>query len=464
MMRRQPLLAAVVLFALAPPARAQEPDDSPVETTVAAVEQHLLACLVDLASTALLQQRLDRYRRSLGTRAEAQVIALLLEGLADCPPDQKPSLEGARITELLDRVSFHRRRGHPERMLPALLVLQHLLPDDARVLYALGEAYGVQSPAFDARQAEMAFAQLYEQLLVEPATPKTPRAQARELVKFLPELGGSTDRTAWLRDRVRGFCETLRDGQAIGLWKLRDPRLEELQEDLLVVLPRGVQREQVAVLEQIRAVHPDDPASCYMLAQLHASMGPEWQPARSIELFREFLDLTAEQRFQTVGDEAPLMSRDDVARRMMAMQLGEAKDQLQSLRIVAKEILIELQPAKGKPEAGLYFPEKKELERRVKELQRAQTKEDTVLRKADERIAKVRQDLAGAEADYERWKQQSARSRRGVADPQPYIDAITSRRALLGRLEEKREPLQERVAAMQAWLTACEQRLQRFTR
>lgn len=443
-------------------AAAQQDPPAAVETTVAAVEQHLLACLADLADVVVLRQKLDLYRQALGTRGEAAVIVLLLEALRDCPPDRKPTLEAARLTELLDRVGFHRRRGHPERMLPPLRVLQELLPDDARVLYALGEAYGVQSPAFDSRKAEAAFARLYEQLLTEPATPKTPRAQARELVKFLPELGGNTDRTAWLRDRVRGFCETLRDGQPIGLWKLRDPRLEELQEDLRVVLPRGFQREIVEVLEQMRTIHPDDPASCYMLAQLHASMGPLFKSERSVELFRQFLEMTTEERFVKSADEDPLMSRDDVAQRMLGMQLATAKDQLQALRIVAKETVIELTPPKGKPQAMLFFPERALLESLTRELSKEMGKENEELRKSSERIARVKSELEAAKADYENWKVQSAGRRRGVADPQPFVDAINSRKELIPRLEKKHEPIAERVAKKQAWLTACEKRLQQF--
>lgn len=455
------LLVAALLCA---PGFAAAPQDPPPAAAPAAeeLEARLRDCLAEFADTATLRLRLELYRKALGARAEVAVIVGLLEALRDCPPDRKPTLEGARITELLDRVAYHRRRGHPERMLPALAVLRELLPNDARVLYALGEAYGVQSPVFDSRKAEVAFAQLYEQLLTEPNRPKTPVAQTKELVKFLPELGGPTDRTAWLRDRVRGFCETLRDNQPIGLWKLRDPRLEELQEDLRVALPHGNQAELVGVLTQIRAVHPDDPASCYMLAQVHASLGPQFQPDRSIELFRQFLDLTAEERFQKQADEDPLATRDEVAKRLRSMQVSDAKDDLQALRMAAKETLATFAAARGKPQPFVFFPELPQLQALVRELQKQVDKEAPDLQKTTDRIAVLKSELEAAKADYERWKRESASRRRGVADPQPFVDAIRSRKEVIERLEKKQEQLTARVGDVQQRLAAGQARLAQF--
>lgn len=458
-------LAAFLLFC--GPAIAcvwQQPDPKPGAGTEAAGDlgSLLRECLADSPDTKTLRIRLEAYRKALGAHAEVAVVVCLLDGLRNCPPDAKPTLEGARITELLDRVSFHRRRGHPERMLPALAVLEKLLPNDARVLYSLGEAYGVQSPVFDAHKAEAAFARLYEQLVTEPNRPKTPLAQTAELVKFLPELGGPLDRTAWFRDRVRGFCETLRDGQPIGLWKLRDPRLEELQEDLRVALPHGVQKELVDILTQVRAIHPDDPASCYMLAQVHASLGPAFLPDRSVELFRQFLDLTAEERFQKASEEDPLATRDEVAKRLRGLQVANAKDDLQALRMDAKEILAQFAAAKGKPQPYVFFPELSVLQTTLKELQKQWEKDGPELEKTTNRIAVLKQELESARADYERWKRESAVRRRGVADPQPFLDAISSRKQAIERLEKKQEQMTGRTGDLQQRIAALEARLKQF--
>lgn len=461
MLRRAHALLLVSSFAAA--LSAQSSDAAATPPTASALEQALRDCVAGLAEGAA-RAALERYEQALGTRGEAAVIALLIVLFGDAPPDRVPTLDEARMTELFDRVAFHRRRGHPERMLPALLLLQRALPDDVRVQFALGEAFGVQSAVFDARKAEQAFARAYDLLLAVPATPSTPHAQARELARFLPELAGAGDRTAWFRQRLRGFCETLRDGQPIGLWKLRDPRLEELQEDLRVVLPRGFQKEVIDVLEQMRAIHPDDPASCYMLAQVHASLGPAQKPERAIELFRQFLDLTAESRFEQAPDaESPIMSRADVARRLAGLQLATAKDDLQALRIAAKETLILLTPAKGKPPALLFFPELSFLERATRELANKLAKAEGDLNKEEARLQRMEREMESAKADYERWKAAS-RGRRGYSDPQPWVDAIQGRKQNIEKLEKKLGPTRDAVAAQRRLLQEHETRLRQFGR
>jgi hypothetical protein len=81
-----------------------------------------------------------------------------------------------------------RTRGRPERMLVPLLALHASFPDDPRVLYCLGEAFGMATPLFDAARAENCFTRLLDVVTPESIEGTNAAGRGTVLGEYLPEL------------------------------------------------------------------------------------------------------------------------------------------------------------------------------------------------------------------------------------------------------------------------------------
>lgn len=349
--------------------------------------ERLKACLSKSGDAQELRAALGALVAELDNKGlEREAIDVLMNDLAGLPSGRPPELKATSATKLFELIGLHRRKGRPEMMLPAILILESLQPDDSRVLYAKGEAYGVKSAVFDADLASDAFNRLYEQLLVSDVRPSGPAGSYDALATFLPELPArgpakTKDHVAWLRERLLQFRETLSEGRAISIWVLSDSRIQELSEELRLFVRRSDQVRMASVLEQMRALNPGDPATCYMLAQVHASLGPKFDAARASDLFREFRELTEEARLRTGDRSDPELRSDEIHRRMADLLGNGARDSLSMLREVAleratllRDVAASKDPVGGlgllHPDQDLDFPDLQSLQGELQRLQK----------------------------------------------------------------------------------------------
>lgn len=382
-----------------------------------------------LAAISLRVRSLAKVVEVDGWKRDLKEIADILDEAA------KPDVSDKLVTRLFDKVAFYRSMGRPERMLPALQALRVLRADDARVLFAMGEAFGVASDVFDAARSKDAFEACSRLLETKMSRPKGPRKQADELIKFLPELSGDFDASQWLRGRILGFLEVLESGQPIGLWKLRDARMEELREDLIVQRTKGSQRGIVDVLKAILQVNPGDPGAHYMLGELRASLGPEFNPPESQKCYERFLELTAESRFeQAPGSESPIMSREDVASSMRKLLIAGGRDDLQAMRVHAKSVIDDIRTQGKKFTPLMIYPDLSELATEHDELVRSIGEHEAEITKLEKQVREA--ELARERVRNERDRKMRE-TKKGFFDPEPYNDRISGYGATIKKNQPK---------------------------
>lgn len=425
------------------------------------LDQRIQGCFGDARNGVELRLWLEDLRKDLlsgsnpdagAVLEEAEILGVVAESLKPCKRGQSAALDDLTATKLVDRISRHRRKGRLGPMLTALVLFQELRPDEPLVLYGLGEAYGTQSPWFDPAKALAAFDKLTGQL--ETPTPPTKKsAQARYQLVFdhLPELSGGNreGRIDWFRRKVGDFCELLRRGEPISLWSLRDPRLEELQEDLIVAMRSGVNKEILDVLGQMLAIHSEDPGTLFLRAKVLASFGDTFDATKSLKDLERFLEITSESKFESNQDQDPRMNREDVARRLKSMAQFTAKDDLQELRIEAKELQRDLTPAGGKPQPKLHYPDIEKLRTEIKNREKLNQE----LRDLETKIADAERKLASARETYRQWQARDRQLRKGLSDPQPYLDEIQKWNEVFKKHTRKQEQVvkqvEEKVPAME---------------
>jgi len=347
--------------------------DNALQTTVRALEAALVrdaeAAVIETA-VAAAQDYLDALGRSQEREATQLVVDLL---------GKRESgaflLTDSDATRLFDEVRYQRTRGRPQRMLPALLVLQQQYPDDARVLYAMGEAYGIASPVADQEKALAAFERLLEVLRGSASVATTPVGRARLLSEYLPELAAAgllspeqqSDGSVWLRRHVLGFCDQLRSGKPIGLWRLADPRLDALYEELVIARRDLDQKRCRELIDAMLAIQPVNPVLCHAAAEVHCSLGPEFNPKKAVSHLDAFLQMTDPGVLGGPDDRrSPIMGKSDVLRDIRRFRLARPRDGLEATRIAARDLKRAMK--QRKPERMLLAPNAKELKREFKRL------------------------------------------------------------------------------------------------
>ncbi|MBK8097173.1 MAG: hypothetical protein IPK26_08700 [Planctomycetes bacterium] len=413
----------------------------------------------DVAATAVnavaVVKALDDYRRALGERLEAEAVQQLVDQYRDAG-EVLPAFGEKTVTGLLDFVSLHRRRGRPERMIPLLFELQRAIPDDPRVLYALGEAFGVASPVQNFELARSCFEKLRKSLESPAVQAVSALGRMGLLREFLPELRERADELVWMRDRLADFIDVLERGQHIALWRLADPRLRDLRENLIQARRDGDQKRAAQMLTAMLDLQPDHPAYCYALAEVHASMGPEFKPARTVELVERFLKLTAYGSFAEDSQFDPVLTQDDVLRDLHLLRRALAESDLEARRVAAKELRAAMMP-KGatKPKPLLLVPNLKELRERTTVLEKAVTKDAAEVDRLDAEIERVTKKRDAARAELQAAKNDPRK--RLYLDR--YQDAVQGHNTNLKNMASRKKPFVERLEKNRPEYDACRQRL-----
>jgi hypothetical protein len=279
------------------------------------------------------------------------------------------------VTRLLDEVRFQRTRGRPERMLPPLLALQTRYPDDPRVLYALGEAFGVASPVFDAERASKSFRQLLDVLRERSEVATDAVGRGRSLAQFLPELSRAglllsekpTDTSARMRQQLLAYCEKLDGGNAIGLWRLADPQMDRLYEQLSLARARLDQARCCEVLEAMLDMQPVNAVLQFALAEVHLSIGPAFERDKAKKCLEAFLELTDPATLGGPEDRRPsVLTSADIVNDLERFRLAKPRNSLEKQRIAAHDYLDALKKTIRKKGGELLLaPDRKSVEREI---------------------------------------------------------------------------------------------------
>lgn len=343
-------------------------------------------------AAAALGEMLD----ALGNAAEREVTELVLATIK-ASAGSMVIVKNDVAARLLDGVAKHRTRGHPDRLLPALWLLQSRDPADPRVQFALGEALAVRSSAFDPQRADRIFAALLDGIRDGDEAVGHQVARRELLMAFLPEMSVTAlldqrarkDQIVWLRRHLLGFRDTLQKGQPIARHMLADERLMALQEQLAKSRRKCDQAACRKVLDAMLQLQPAHPVLLFALAELHASLGPAFDAKRAVTLFDEFLIRTDPEVLGSAEGEAMgVLSVQELQRDLLRYRVAQSVGGMPQHRVAAEQLRADL--AAAKPEAKLLSPNRKELDTyRRKILSRTKSKRT--------RRAKVQNKLANNE-------------------------------------------------------------------
>lgn len=305
---------------------------------------------------------------ALGNGAERDVTKLVLATIK-ASDGGMVIVKNEIAAELLDAVTKNRRRGHPDRLLPALLLLQSRDPSDPRVQFALGEALAVLSAAFDPARADKIFGVLLDGLRDSEDAVGDPSARRELLAAFLPEMSvtamlGKRDRSeqsVWLRRHLLGFRDTLQKGEPIPFGLLAEQRLLALQDRLGKARRKCEQGMCLKLLTSMAQLHPGHPVLLYALAEVRASIGPAFDKRRAVKLFDEFLLRSDPDVLVSADGEAMgALSLQELQRDLIRYRVAQPLGGLLDLREAAEQHSKDL--AKSKAEPQLLSPNRKQLE------------------------------------------------------------------------------------------------------
>jgi hypothetical protein len=212
-----------------------------------------------------------------------------------------------------------------------------------------------------------------------------------------------------------------------------DAEAVRLQEDLHLARSRGDQKAAVAALLRLCELRPDDAAFPLLLGETHASLGPEFAPARARTWLETFLELT------------------DPAR-------GPADARTRDQRIHARQLLLDL--GRSSPPKLLLHPDRTVLERRVRQLERDQQRLTRDKADTDKSLSEARKQLHEASGRYE-----SARAR---SQPGRFVDVtelwtrVLDRRQQVNNCERRAGRLAQDLERTRTELRRHEQRLAAF--
>lgn len=336
------------------------PGQTMTERKAAAAANAVAAALADdsadgasAAAVKSLKQLLD----ALGSAVEREVAKVVLDIVA-ASGDGPILIKSDDAGVLLAAVKKHRPRGYPDRLLPALLLLESRDPEDPRVVFALAEARAIASATFDAKAAAAGFGKLLETLREGSDAGGDPAARMKLLKDFLPELAVTPllskrergELTFWFRRTLLGYQDSLEKGDPIPLGQLAEPRLMAVQELLDDARRRLDQPKCKKLLDAMLRMQPNNPVLHYGLFEVHASMGAANDTKRAIKHLDEFLlrtdpDLVEGARGEVLG----ALPMQEVERDLFRYRPARPEGQLVEQRARALEYRELLDAKKVKP-------------------------------------------------------------------------------------------------------------------
>ena len=409
--------------------------DRMLESTVEAVEAALVNGDDDAAARRVVAAAQD-YLNALGRSGERAANLCVLRGF-NATSDGGAGFTEELVKEILSEVQTQRSRGRPHRMLPPLVVLFDRLPNDPRVLYALGEAFGILSPFFDAGRSRQLFEKLLEVVRDE--------SELRVLSEFLPEMRATIalsedaqgEAALWLRRHVVDYCDVLRTDKPIGLWRLADPRLKSLYEELILARRKLDQKRCRQIVDAMIAIQPINPVFHHAAAEIYCSYGPAFDKKKAAQHLDEFLRLTDPSLLGGPDDRrSVIMGRPEIARDLRRFQLAQPRDDLEELRVAARELRDGMRARKVTKR--LLVPDIKDVIREFSKRSSELTRRQRDVQKLEASIEKNEKNLrkvAGRPKARE-FRTAIARQRRRLSEAQEKVKGL---QVLVDKLKELRD-------------------------
>jgi len=357
-------------------------DDSPEGAIAAAVKS--------------LKQFID----ALGSAVEREVGKVVLD-IVVASGDGPILIKSEDAGALLAAVKKHRPRGYPDRLLPALLLLESRDPEDPRVVFALAEARAIASAAFDANAAAAGFGKLLDTLREGSDAGGDPAARMKLLKDFLPELAVTPllskrergEVTFWFRRTLLGYQDSLEKGEPIPLGQLAQPRLMAVQELLGDARRRLDQPNCKKLLDAMLRMQPNNPVLHYALFEVHASMGAAHDAKRARKHLDEFLMRTDPEVVEGArGEVLGALPLQEVERDLLRYRPARPEGRLVEQRSRALEYRELLDAKKVKP--MFLSPNRSHLEKHRRKLERESKRARKRKAELEGKIARNEQNLA----------------------------------------------------------------------
>ncbi len=191
-------------------------------------------------------------------------------------------------------------------------------------------------------------------------------------------------------------------------------QLAHLREQLIAARAAADQDAAITLLQHLCTLQPGQPAFPLLLAETHASLGPQFDPRRAAELCQRFLAMTDAHA-------------DDLMAELT--RLGSPRNEsLRSLRLHTQALLQQM--STERPERLLLSPDRKALARKLDLLTAEHQRISADKAEATQHLKAARSRQAAAEAEH-------ARARRNAATNQ-YVDLTELWTRVLDRREEVR--------------------------
>lgn len=368
---------------------------------------------------------------------------------------QGGSTDADSAAELLfEEVSFHRNRSRPDLMLPLLWHLQAQRPEDWRLMLSLGEAYGVNSPFFDAVLADEQFAKLRVALRRDDSDQEWSR-----LVAFLDQTRQPLSRHD-LGQRLLEFIAQLVENEPIRLWKRTDAAVTNLHERFHVARTLGAQEEALDIALQLREINSEDPVAHYLVGIVAGSRGPAHKPSLARGAFQQFLRLSEPDRFEATTA-PPELSHEQLESQLRQLHLVEELSSFTALRLQVRHWMKDLSQKKQL----LEVPDQASLAKQVVKLeQRWATRQDKVTGQ-ESKLQQEEQRLKSLAAQLESQIRNRPRSRIDTrGDIQRTRDQIQATKIKISSVRRRLRWEQDQLADVEADLMPMRDRLEKFTR
>jgi hypothetical protein len=159
-----------------------------------------------------------------------------------------------------------------------------------------------------------------------------------------------------MRQQLLAYRETLQSGRPIGLWRLADPQMDRLYEQLSLARRALDQRRCREIIEAMLEMQPVNPVLQFSLAEVCMSRGPAYSRKHARAALEAFLELTDPATLKgRAGQPNAVITAADVVRDLARFRLAEPRSDLEEQRLAAHDYLAALRSSIKRMEDGLLL-------------------------------------------------------------------------------------------------------------
>lgn len=395
------------------------------------VHDRLRECMGSMDEHARLKTNLEALIRQLAPqheRHERETLESLTQWILPASDGKSADLDDKRRADLRKRLAMHRRQGRVEIMLPALHIAERDERDHPFLLLALAEAYGTDSPFFDAKDSLANFRRL--QGLLEGASESSLRSDAKwgQLRQAVPEVRvlGLERKDPWVpfMQFLRDCIEQLdaEEPQPLPRWALRSLAMEGLTVRLKAVLRDPSHEKLEPILREMVETHPKDPGTHLVLGQMYASAGRRPRPEPAQEHLRAFLLCTDPDWLESPQAAQLGIHKAGVEERLEDLGYPRVRQGLESIREEAIRLGDRMRDKPSKLQ--LVLPDIEDIKHWIKERE----KQLKAIAEAEEVVRDKQRDFDQADAALVQYLRTRS-SNKEFSDP----DALKNKKDIAGR-------------------------------